>query len=93
MDVQTRIAKLKEKQDKLAQKLNSLSQQAKTQERKRDTRRKIIIGGAVLAHLDKDAAFAASIRSLLGASVGRINDREVIADLLAPVEAKKPDPV
>lgn len=92
MELQTRIAKLKEKKEKLAQKLNSLSQQAKTQERKRDTRRKIIIGGAVLAHLDKDPAFANSIRSLLGASVGRINDREMIADLLAPVKTQKPDP-
>ena len=88
MDVQTRIARLKEKREKLGQRLNTLSQQAKTQERKRDTRRKIIIGGAVLAHLGKDPAFAASIRSLLGASVGRMHDREVIADLLTPSKQK-----
>jgi hypothetical protein len=87
MDVQTRINRIKEKREALAQRLNTLERQAKTAERKRDTRRKIIIGGAVLVHLDKDPAFAASIRSLLGASVGRINDREVIADLLAPANA------
>jgi hypothetical protein len=85
MDVQSRINRIKERREALTQRLTTLERQAKTAERKRDTRRKIIIGGAVLAHLDKDAAFAASIRSLLGASVGRLNDREVIADLLAPV--------
>lgn len=82
MDVQDRITKLKEKREKLDQRLNSFAQKAKTVERKRDTKRKIVVGGAILAHLDKDPAFAASVRSLLAASVGRISDREVIADLL-----------
>jgi hypothetical protein len=70
-----RIAKLKAR-------LNTLEQKEKQDARKRDTRRKIIVGGAVLAALEKDPAWAASIRGLLAASVGRQKDREAIADLL-----------
>jgi len=79
-----RIAALKAKKDALAQRLNTLQQKAKGENRKIDTRRKIIVGGAVLAHMEKHPDFAKLVRTLLAASVGRQNDREAIADLLPP---------
>ncbi len=66
----------------MAARLNTLSTKAKQEERKRDTRRKIIVGGMVIAAMERDEDFAARIAALLGAYVGRPNDREVIADLL-----------
>lgn len=79
-----RIAKLKEKREKLAIRLNALEQKDKDDRRKRDTRRKIIVGGAVLTQMEKDSAFASIVRQILAQSVGRQNDRETISDLLVP---------
>jgi hypothetical protein len=79
-----RIAELKQRKHKLTARLNTLESKAKKEDRKRDTRRKIIVGGAVLAHMEKDHAFANWLRSLLACSVGRINDRQTISDLLPP---------
>jgi hypothetical protein len=83
-DFADRIARLKDKKNKLAGQLGALEQKAKAASRKLDTRRKIIVGGAVLAHMEKDATFASAMQKLLGAYVGRPLDREAIADLLAP---------
>ncbi|WP_156964695.1 hypothetical protein [Methylocapsa aurea] len=83
-DYADRIAKLKEKKEKLGERLGALEQKAKAETRKRDTRRKIIVGGAVLAQMGKDSVLASMVRKLLAASVGRPMDREAIADLLPP---------
>ncbi len=79
-----RIAAVKAQQEKLAARLNTLSSKAKQEERKLDTRRKIIVGGMVLAAMEKDESFAARVSALLGAYVERPNDRAVIAHLLPP---------
>ena len=79
-----RIAALKAKKEALNARLNTLQAKAKTDERKRDTRRKIVVGGAVLAYLEKDAAFKRLITGILAQAVGRAIDREAIADLLQP---------
>ena len=47
-DISGRIAQLKQKQEQLARRLNALEQKEKSQTRKLDTRRKIIVGGAVV---------------------------------------------
>ena len=93
-DVTKRIAELK---GTLA---NTLEQKAKTEDRKRDTRRKIIVGGAILVEMQKQPAFAQIMAQMLSATVGRQSDREAIADLLAlatqsPAQQKpapQPDP-
>ena len=59
-----------------------LEQKEKSQTRKLDTRRKIIVGGAVLAEMHKDPEFAAVVRALLLRYVARPNDRDAVADLL-----------
>ena len=82
-NVDERIARIKQQREALAQRLNALEQKSKSEARKRDTRRKIIVGGAIIAQMEKVADFAAtSFAHILDASVGRQNDREAIADLL-----------
>ncbi len=81
-NVDERIARIKQQREALAQRLNALEQKSKSEARKRDTRRKIIVGGAVIAQMEKVPDFANFIRTFLDASVGRQNDREAIADLL-----------
>ena len=82
-----RIDAIKQKQDVLAARLNSLQAKAKTDERKRDTRRKIVVGGAVLLAIQKDPELAERVKSVLAQIVGRPVDRDVIADLLPPSPA------
>ena len=82
-NVEERIARIKQQREALAQRLNALEQKSKSESRKRDTRRKIIVGGAIMAKMEKDPGFAATVRQILAQSVGRQNDREAIADLLA----------
>ncbi len=82
-NVDERIARIKQQREALAQRLNALEQKSKSEARKRDTRRKIIVGGAIIAQMEKDQTFAAAVRRILAQSVGRQNDREAIADLLA----------
>ena len=82
-NVDERIARIKQQREALAQRLNALEQKAASEARKRDTRRKIIVGGAIIAQMEKMPDFANLVRTVLNASVGRQNDREAIADLLA----------
>ena len=76
------IEKLKAQRQKIERRLNTLEQKAIDKGHKRDTRRKIIVGGAVLAEMQTDADFANAIQGLLARHVKRPNDREAIADLL-----------
>jgi hypothetical protein len=86
-----RIAALKQKQEQLAARLNTLNATAKKEERKRDTRRKIVVGGAVLLAMEKDSALANLVKAVLAQSVGRPIDKAVIADLLPPSPAAPSD--
>jgi hypothetical protein len=51
-------------------------------DRKRDARRKIITGAALLAEAEHDPAVGQVVRSVLQARVTRPIDRAVLADLL-----------
>ena len=83
-DISQRIANLKQQREKLSHRLNALEQKEKSQTRKLDTRRKIIVGGAIVAEMHKDPEFASLVRALLLRYVARPNDRAAIAELLAP---------
>ena len=82
-----RIAALKVKKDALAARLNTLEAQAKNDTRKRDTRLKIIVGGAVLAAMEKDDVLTRHVRRALAAAVGRRQDKDILGDLLTPSPA------
>lgn len=81
-DYGEQIEKLKAQRQKIERRLNTLEQKAIDKGHKRDVRRKIIVGGAVLAEMQIDAGFANLVQGLFARHVGRPNDREAIADLL-----------
>ena len=85
-----KIALLKEHKSKLTARLNNLEAKARQEDRKRDTRRKIVVGAAVLAAMETDPALAVRVVQLLARAVTRDNDRSVIADLLGPEAAGAP---
>ena len=78
-----RLTALKQKEAALKERIAKIENKAKAADRKRDTRRKIIIGGAVMAHAKHDQAFGAALRQALQAAVTKDADREVIKDFLA----------
>jgi hypothetical protein len=71
--------------------MSALQQKEKAETRKRDTRRKIIVGGLVLAYIEKDPAFADKIRELIAGGVTRPHDVAAVADLL-PANNAPPAP-
>jgi len=77
-----RLEALKKKQDQLKAQIAALEAREKLAERKRDTRRKIVVGGAVLAHAALHPAFAAELASVLRTAVTRDSDRDTIRDFL-----------
>ena len=79
-----RIAELEERKKQIEAKLATLASREKVANRKRDTRRKVIVGAAVMAHAERDPEFAARLRVILTLAVQRDGDRQVIADLLPP---------
>lgn len=77
-----KIAELTKRQQQLeAQRLVLLASK-KTANRKLDTRRKIIVGAAVLTHAELNPHFSSMLRDVLSVAVQRDIDRRVIADLL-----------
>ena len=79
-----RIATAKARQEKLAARLAELESKAKQQDRKRDTRRKILIGAAVLEELERRPEIAAYVRAMLHKAILRPQDRTLLADLIGP---------
>jgi hypothetical protein len=77
-----KLADLAERQQQLEARRLALLASKKSADRKRDTRRKIIVGAAVLAHAELDPSFSAVLRDILSVAVQREMDRRVIADLL-----------
>jgi hypothetical protein len=85
-----RIAVLKEAERQTQARLAALTARQKTEDRKRDTRRKIVVGGAVLAHAALHPAFADALRDVLRAAVTRDIDRALLVDWIG--EAVPPAP-
>jgi hypothetical protein len=78
-----RIEALKLKKQQIANRLAVLEAKEKTAIRKRDTRKKIIVGAAVLTHAGIDADFAEKLTEILNKAVTRELDRKTIAELLS----------
>jgi len=84
---QDKIISLKKRQAQLAARQQELDARVRQAERKIVTRKKIIIGTAVLAHVARHPAFAETLKDILQAAVMRDDDRLAIADLLLPQAA------
>ena len=82
-----RIAELEENQRQIKARIQREKARVKEAQRKQDTRRKIIIGGMVMAHCQVDPAFGENIMRLLNQHVTRAADREAIG--LAPLDTQQ----
>ena len=77
-----RLAELTRIKKELETKQTALLSKKRDADRKLDTRRKIVVGAAVLAHAEIDRDFADELRRVLDRAVQRDLDRAAIADLL-----------
>lgn len=75
---QERIEDLTRQYDQIKARLHRERAKIATQKRKEDTRRKIIVGAALLAHADYDLAFKAQIWQILDRHVTRKQDRALL---------------
>jgi septal ring factor EnvC (AmiA/AmiB activator) len=73
---------LKQRKARLAAQIQKLEASETAKRRKLDARRKIIVGGAVLAHAERSSEFGSALKALLRSAVTRDIDRRDIADLL-----------
>lgn len=75
-----RLQKLKDKKAAIDAQIRDLAARERHQQRKDDTRRKIIIGALALEHLEKnkESAFARTLLPLLDEYVGRSQDRQLL---------------
>lgn len=77
-----RLAGLKARQEQLKQQIIRLEQQAREKERRDDTRRKIIVGAAVMEHARLHPEFAATLKAVLAIAITREIDQKAIEDWL-----------
>lgn len=77
---------LLEKRRRIEAQLKALDARDREQQRKDDTRRKIIIGGLVMAEMESDTDLRAAVRRLIEEKAGD-KDRDFLAEWLASVAA------
>lgn len=85
-----KLGELAKRQQQLEAQRLALLASKKSADRKLDTRRKIIIGAAVLTHAELNPHFSTMLRDILSVAVQRDIDRRTIADLLDPPSPNDP---
>ena len=73
----TKLERLKQRQKSINAQLRKEENKEKANERKADTRRKIIMGALALSHMEKDAAFKATCERLQREGISKNADREL----------------
>lgn len=84
---QERLAELEAKKAALEAQMQAIQARQKERQRKDDTRRKVLVGAAVLAEAEKNPAAKQKLMSLLDQHLTRDVDRAVF-DLPPKAEAK-----
>lgn len=77
-----KLTRLRQRKAHLEKQIAAAESAAKAEARKLDTRRKVLVGAAVLAELETDPGLRATVRAMLGRRITRANDRAAVADLL-----------
>jgi exonuclease III len=77
------IAEEEKKVEQLKARMGELKARLRGEDRKKDTHRKIVVGGAVMAHIRIDAQFRQNVRDALNKAVTEPKHRNVIPDLLS----------
>ncbi len=88
--VDEKLAELTRQKQQLEARRLTLLASKKSADEKLDTRRKMIVGTAVLAHAELHPSFSSVLRDILSAAVQRDLDRRAIADLLEPPQTSNP---
>jgi len=85
-----RLEKLEAQKQKLLKQISREKAKLRGQERKDDTRRKIVAGAIALAHCERDENFNELFRNLLARFVERESDRALLG--LPPSQKSANDP-
>ena len=91
--IDERLAELHRRKQQLEARRLTLIASKKDADRKLDTRRKIIVGAAILVHAEQHPDFLSQLRDILSAAVQRDLDRQAIADLLDPPNTTVASPI
>lgn len=81
---------LRQKKAKIERRIAAINMREKRRQRAEDTRRKIVVGAAVLAHAKHDPAFAETLRQALAKGVTRETDKVLLGDLIGSMTALPP---
>ncbi len=88
-----RLTRLQQRKAELERQIAEAERAARESDRKRDTRRRIIVGVAILAAIESSPGLLAMVKTFLEQRVTRAHDRAAVADLLGdPGPAKTPPP-
>jgi hypothetical protein len=82
----TKLERLRQQKARLEMQIAAAESAAKAQARKLDTRRKVLVGAAVLADLDDVPGLRDIVHSILSRHITRDIDKSTLADLLNPSE-------
>jgi hypothetical protein len=77
-----KLAEADRKRDQIKARADAIRAKKVAEERKLDTRRKIVVGAAVMAYAELDPSFADRLQEILDVGVTRPVDRAAIPDLL-----------
>ena len=80
----SRLEKLKQRKAKLEAEIAKAEAADKKAARANDTRRKILIGAAMLAEMEAEPSFRDGVRRILDRRLTQDRDRELLADFLNP---------
>lgn len=84
-----RLEKLKEQRSQIEARIRDLEARRRAEERKRDTRRKVLAGALALEHAERDPAFGEALSRLLRDGLTRPGDRELFGLDPLPDEAAR----
>lgn len=87
--IQDKLAELQEKESQIKSQIQALKQKEASDERKKDTRRKILIGGAVLAKVKRGEWHMNQLHDLLNGELKLSKDRALFDLPLIVEESKK----
>jgi len=85
------LASLKQKKEAIERQLSAVETRKRETDRKLDTRRKIIVGGALITHAAIDPEFRPVLQAALQKAVAQ-KDRPLVADLIRSGAADGLDP-
>lgn len=91
MDVKAdKLSRLEQQKAELERKIRAENKRIKDQQRKDDTRRKVVAGAVAIAHAERDPAFKGQLDELIARFVTRPQDRALFS--LDPLPATENGP-